>query len=280
MGLVPILLYMLDKEDLQRRIFMWKNVESKIHDFFSLRGFTHVRTPLIVRSPGMEVNLDPITMEVNGVQSALITSPEYSMKKLVGSGLKKIYTITQVFRNNEFGNNNIPEFTMLEWYAPGNYEDLMNETQDLLNNVLDANKEWPRINFLDANVDDCGDPHVKEDRFFIARYPKEEASLAKLSKNGKYAERFEAFADGMELCNGFVELTDSVDQRKRFEKEIEERKKQNKKVFPIDEDFLKGLESIKQSIYGNALGIDRLVMLKYGIHDINDIQLFPDRFNQ
>ncbi|KKW31744.1 MAG: Elongation factor P-(R)-beta-lysine ligase [Candidatus Uhrbacteria bacterium GW2011_GWA2_52_8d] len=211
---------------------MWQDVETKIHAFFQARGFVHVRTPLVVRCPGMEPNLDPLEVSVNGEPHALITSPEYSMKKLVGAGLEKIYTMTPVFRNNETGNQNAPEFTMLEWYAPGTYEDLMNET-----------------------------------------YPKEQASLARLADDGTYAERFEAFGDGMELCNGFCELLDPVEQRARFVQEQEARRQLGKTVSPIDEELLEALGRIKGSLYGNALGLDRLVMLKYAIANIHDIQL-------
>ncbi|MBI4591950.1 hypothetical protein HY733_00685 [Candidatus Uhrbacteria bacterium] len=253
---------------------MWQDVEHKIHAFFQARGFVHVRTPLIVRCPGMEPNLDPIEMSVNGERCVLITSPEYSMKKLVGSGLEKIYTITPVFRNHETGTHNTPEFTMLEWYAPGTYEDLMNETEDLLKFVLEDETDWSRLSFDEADVDEFGDPHTDTKRFFVTHYPKDQASLARVSDDGTYAERFEAFCNGMELCNGFCELLDPVEQRARFMQEQEERRKLGKTVFPIDEELLAALERIKESIYGNALGVDRLVMLKYAIANIHDIHLF------
>ncbi|TAL49717.1 hypothetical protein EPN81_04995 [Patescibacteria group bacterium] len=264
---------MLTNEDLTRRLAMWQDVETKIHAFFQARGFVHVRTPLIVRCPGMEPNLDPLEVSVNGEPHALITSPEYSMKKFVGSGLKKIYTLTPVFRNHETGNHNTPEFSMLEWYAPGTYEDLMNETEDLLKCVLEDQTSWPRFSFQEAAVDTFGDPHTDEQRLFVTRYPKEHASLARLATDGTYAERFEAFGDGMELCNGFCELLDPIEQRKRFVQEQEERRRLGKSVFPIDEELLCALGRIKEPLYGNALGLDRLVMLKYAIRDIHDIQL-------
>lgn len=254
---------------------MWQDVENAVHAFFVARGFVHVRTPLIVNSPGMEPNLSPLEVTVNGQQQALITSPEYAMKKLVASGMEKVYTITQTFRNNESGLQNIPEFMMLEWYAPGSYEDLMDETQELFNAVLKNDTVWPRLSFNEAKVDDNGDPHTNEKRFFVTQYPVDQASLAKLSPDGSHAERFEAFADGMELCNGFAELTNAAEQQKRFEVEAQERKALGKTVFPIDEEFLAAIDKIEQPLYGNALGLDRLVMLKYGIHDISDIQIFP-----
>ena len=264
---------MLSVADIRRRLAMWQDVETKIHAFFQARGFVHVRTPLVVRCPGMEPNLDPLEVSVNGEPHALITSPEYSMKKLVGAGLEKIYTMTPVFRNNETGNQNAPEFTMLEWYAPGTYEDLMNETEELLKSVLEDRSDWSHLTYEQAGIDEFGDPHTDHRRFFVTRYPKEQASLARLADDGTYAERFEAFGDGMELCNGFCELLDPVEQRARFVQEQEARRQLGKTVSPIDEELLEALGRIKGSLYGNALGLDRLVMLKYAIANIHDIQL-------
>lgn len=253
---------------------MWDDVEERIHTFFKTRGFEHVRTPLLVPSPGMEPNLSPLETVVNGKKAGFITSPEYSMKKLIGAGYERIYTITPVFRNDEGGLQNIPEFIMLEWYAPGSYDQLMKETEQLLNAVLEDEEAWPRIPYIDANMDTFGDPHVKEKRFFLTEFPVDQASLARISSDGRYAERFEAFADGFELCNGFAELTDQIEQEQRFQKEIQQRRADGKTIFPIDNELLQSLEKIKKPFYGNALGVDRLVMLKYGVSDIRDIQLF------
>ncbi len=252
---------------------MWQDVENKIHAFFQARGFVHVRAPLVVRCPGQEPNLDPLEVLVNGEPCALITSPEYFMKKLMGSGLEKVYTLTPVFRNFESGAHNMPEFSMMEWYAPGTYEDLMKETEDLFQCVLEDRSHWSHVTYEQAAVDEFGDPHTPHRRFFVTRYPKEQASLARLSDDGTYAERFEAFGDGMELCNGFCELLDPVEQRRRFVLEQEERRQQGKTVFPIDEEFLEALGHIHGPIYGNALGLDRLVMLKYAVRDIHDIRV-------
>ena len=265
---------MLSFDDLNRRLSMWQTTENQIHAFFQARAFVHVRTPLLVRSPGMEPNLDPLEVSVNGERQALITSPEYSMKKLMASGLKKIYTITPVFRNHESGTHNTPEFTMLEWYAPGSYENLMNETEELLKFVLGNATHWSHLSYQEANVDSFGDPHTQEKRFFVTQYPTGQASLARISDDGFFAERFEAFGDGMELCNGFCELLDAAEQRRRFVLEQEERHRLGKTVFPVDEEFLLALGRIQGPIYGNALGLDRLIMLKYAVRDIRDIHLF------
>lgn len=267
---------------------MWDDVTVSIRKFFNDRGFVEFQTPLMVASPGMEPNLDPFELKFRNPVSnkkfskpgfeifGLITSPEYSMKKLLGAGFEKIYTITPVFRNNELiGSYNIPQFTMLEWYGVGDYKDCMSDTEDLVNLVMGWEVDWPRIQYQDAKVDSAGDPAVIKDydRFFLTDYPAEQASLAKLSVDGKVAERFEAYVNGVELCNGFSELTDPVEQRARFEHEQEARRKLGKHVFPIDIELLESLGKIEKPVYGNALGVDRLVMLKYGVEDIHDIQL-------
>lgn len=275
---------MLSKEDILRRHAMWEETMRDVHAFFGERGFLHVHTPLMVKSPGMEPNLDPFevtlrtTHPMHEQKAGLITSPEYSMKKLLGAGLEKIYTITPVFRNVEsLGQHNAPEFTMLEWYEPGNDQDGIRVTGELLSHVLQEKIDWPVIDYANAAYDACEDPHIAEKRFFVQKFPSEKASLARLSEDGTYAMRFEAYADGLELCNGFAELTDSQEQRRRFEEEQKQRESVGKTVFPIDEDLLNALDTIQQPMYGNALGLDRLVMLRYGIRDINDIHIFPPR---
>jgi lysyl-tRNA synthetase class 2 len=275
---------MMEKAEVLNRLQMWQDTLAQVRAFFAARGFVEIPyTPLLVTSPGMEPNLDPMEVDLHlllpkrTIKAGLITSPEYAMKRLMGSGLEKIFTMTPVFRNEEAdGMRHGPEFLMLEWYAKGGYEDLMNETEELLNSILGRSESWPRVPYVNVNMKD-GEPQVSESHFFLTEYPAAEASLAKLAENGT-AERFEAYANNLELCNGFCELTDPVEQRRRFELEAEERRVAGKTVFPIDEQFLEGLGAIEGSIYGNALGLDRLVMLKYGVADINSIQLFP--FNE
>ena len=272
---------MLSKEDRTRRVQMWADIEMRVRDFFGARGFIEVRTPILVASPGMEPNLTPFETTLHAVNPqreqrlGLITSPEYSMKKLIGSGIERAFTITPVFRNQEaLGGNHLPEFIMLEWYAPGGYEDLMNETEQLFQYVLEDSAYWPRIPYGEAGMDAFGEPHTQSDQFFLTEFPREQASLSRISEHG-FAERFEAFAGGLELCNGFCELTDAAEQATRFAQDAKEREDAGKTVFPVDQGLLSALGAIPHSIYGNAVGLDRLLMLKYRIGDINDIQVFP-----
>ncbi len=96
---------------------------------------------------------------------------------------------------------------------------------------------------------------------FIFDYPAPMGALARLkSENSNLAERFELYMAGMELANGFTELTDPVEQRLRFENEMTIRKKAGKLPMPMPEPFLADLNKIGTAA-GIALGLDRLVML-------------------
>lgn len=316
----------LSKSDLEFRAKLWNDVTEKIRTFFRDRGYTEVQTPIVVKSPGMEPNLSPLAVDVHtdgpnarSTRMGLITSPEYSMKKLLGGGMMQIFTLAPVFRDREMpGQRWSIEFTMLEWYRQGaDYRELMIETGELINFVLNRTDEWKRISYVnefervvgfapmeddrEKLVDACARfnlaapesieavheiidrvfyavvwPTVqKPERYMLCEFPIPCASLSKMGPDGRYAERFEAFVGELEMCNGFTELTDAQEQRRRFELEAEERRLAKKEVFPIDEDLLRQLESVASPTYGNALGVDRLVMLAAGANDIDSIHLFP-----
>ncbi len=101
------------------------------------------------------------------------------------------------------------------------------------------------------------------------------ASLARLIP-GKpdRADRFEAFVNGMELCNGFGELVDPIEQRARLERDQATRAARGLPVYPIDERFIAALHEGIPPSGGNALGIDRLVMLLLGVDRIEDAVAF------
>ncbi len=105
-------------------------------------------------------------------------------------------------------------------------------------------------------------------------YPASEAALAKLQDDPRFAERFELYACGVELANGFGELTDPAQQRRRFETEMAERLRIYGEAYPIDEDFLAAL-AIMPEASGIALGFDRLVMLATGASHIEQVVWTP-----
>ncbi|HCC83539.1 TPA: hypothetical protein DEP96_01685 [Candidatus Uhrbacteria bacterium] len=286
---------MMSREDALLRAKMWNDMFRYLRDFFAKREYLEVQTPIAVGSPDLSPNLFPVAIDLNvlgrgPVRAALITSPEFSMKKLLGSGLDKIFTITPVFRNvEELGGDHSIEFTMLEWYQQhADYHALMQETEDLINGYLGWTGAWPRFSYVKMLAEWTGetsddtfnhfilpDLMKKHDKFMVMEFPVAEAALARKTPDGLAAERFEAYAYGMEMCNGFTELVDAAEQRSRFLIEQEERRALGKEVFPIDEDLLSRLSSVASPTFGNALGVDRLVMLKAGTQSIDSIHLFP-----
>jgi lysyl-tRNA synthetase class 2 len=120
------------------------------------------------------------------------------------------------------------------------------------------------------------EPRLGEGRLTILHdYPLAEAALARpCAGDPRFAERFELYACGVELANGFGELTDPVEQRRRFEAAMAEKLRRYGERYPLDEDFLEAL-SIMPPASGCALGFDRLVMLCLGAPRIEDVIWTP-----
>lgn len=111
---------------------------------------------------------------------------------------------------------------------------------------------------------------------FVYDYPASQGALAKKKDSDPFwVERFELYIAGNELCNAFSELLDSAEQRARFEEALNLRKKLGKTTFDIDEEFLTSLESVRFPYGGNALGVDRLMMVLFDRPKIEDVLLFP-----
>ena len=110
---------------------------------------------------------------------------------------------------------------------------------------------------------------------FLTEYPASQAALARLKPGDpRVAERFELYAAGLELANGFSELCDSREQRARLEAEQRQRRELGRDVFPLDEEFLAALDRIGEA-GGVAVGFDRLLMLLTGAATISEVLLFP-----
>jgi lysyl-tRNA synthetase class 2 len=136
-----------------------------------------------------------------------------------------------------------------------------------------ADDSWSDLfsKILSAHVE----PHLGHSRAtLLTDYPAPEAALARLKKDCRFAERFELYVCGVELANGFGELTDPTEQRRRFEMEMVERQRIYGDSYPIDPDFIAALADMPPAS-GIALGFDRLVMLATGAHHIEQVIWTP-----
>ena len=279
-----------------------------IRDFFTNSLYLEVETPILCPCVIPEAHIDPVISEGQYLQA----SPELCMKRLLSKGFNKIFQICKCFRKNERGLHHLPELTMLEWYAKDNtYLDLMDQCRELIkfiaarlnlesqikyqDKIISLNRPWQKLTvqqafdiYADKSLNDALDdnsfdeimgfqiePHLgNETPAFLCDYPASLASLAKLLPgNPQYAQRFEFYLAGIELANGFTELTDPVEQKLRFEKANKIRSVQKKSVIPLPEKFLADLEKMPNAA-GIALGIDRLVMIFCNALSINDVVAF------
>jgi len=279
-----------------------------IREFFVERGYLEIDTPQLISTPAPEVHIDAIRAGGRYLQ----TSPELCMKRLLASGFPKIFQISRCFRTGERGDRHLPEFSLLEWYRTGiDYKALMNECEALirfvsqrldmggkipyLSNEIDLKKPWQRISvsaafdryattsLKRALEEGCFDQIMVEEiepnlgmtrPTFLYDYPAAMAALARLKPgNRALAERFELYIAGLELANGFSELNDPVEQRARFERELQIRDAEGKETYPMPERFLRSLEHMPDAA-GIALGVDRLAMLFCGALKIDEVVSF------
>lgn len=157
-------------------------------------------------------------------------------------------------------------------------------TDDELRNVARANIEGAadlalegRDAWLDLLLTHCIEPHLGRGHLcFIYDYPASQASLARVRLDDPpVAERFELYMEGMELANGFRELADAKEQRRRFENDLERRRCDGLAEMPLDEQLLTALEAGLPDCAGVALGLDRLLMQVVGARRIDEVLAFP-----
>jgi lysyl-tRNA synthetase class 2 len=245
----------------------------------------------------------------------LATSPELQMKQLVAAGLEPLFQIGRSFRAGELGHRHNPEFTILEWYRAGaDIAPLVTDIEGLLGHLAAALLDGPQLTWQGRTVDlsvPCLVTPVREafrrhagwdpvaafevDKFnmdlanlvepqlgrgrpeVLAWYPVELGSLSRVHpEDSRLSQRMELYIEGIELANGFVELNDPVEQRRRFAAEREAIRAAGREPSPMPESYLESLSALPDTV-GIALGIDRLTMLFADASDISDVRAFgPD----
>lgn len=268
-----------------------------IRAFFRARGVLEVDTPVLSAHATVDRHIESFCTGEGWLQ----TSPEFAMKRLLCAGSGPVYQICPVFRREELGRHHNSEFTMLEWYQPGyDHHRLMDEVEELLLAVGVQGAGFERLAYRDAFLRYAGrDPftatieqlretasfdsdagaQANERDFwldlimaqkvgpklgldapvFLHDFPASQAALSRIK--GDIAERFELFWRGIELANGFHELSDAAEQRRRFEADQAWRKAQGHVVPPYDQNLISALENGLPNCAGVALGLDRLLML-------------------
>ena len=130
--------------------------------------------------------------------------------------------------------------------------------------------------WLDLLMSHCIEPKLGSGMCFVYDYPASQASLARIRQGEPpVAERFELYLDGTELANGFHELGDHTEQRRRFQADLERRHERRQTIPPVDDHFLDALEAGLPDSSGVALGIDRLLMCITGAAHIGEVLAFP-----
>lgn len=292
----------------QHRLRIRAEVIHAIRSYFTSHDFLEVETPIRIPFPAPEAHIDPLCSE----NWYLHTSPELCMKRMLAAGYPRIFQVCRCFRSGERGERHLSEFTLLEWYAAEtDYTDMMVFCEDLLSHtarqvcgremlhsqgkkvclkppwerlsVQDAFKKYGSLSVTDAlktgRYDEIMGIEIEpvlghEKPVFLYDYPAACGALARLKPGSPHlAERFELYICGMELCNAFTELTDPKEQRARFEADMAFRKKAGKSVWPLPEKFLEDLQYMPAAS-GNALGLDRLVMLFANAEKIDDVVAF------
>ncbi|NTV13277.1 MAG: EF-P lysine aminoacylase GenX [Desulfobulbaceae bacterium] len=295
---------MISPEMLLRRAAIIRAVRG----FFEERDYLEVDTPLRLPALAPERWIVP---ESSGALF-LQTSPELCMKRLLAAGHPRIFQLCHCFRQGERGRLHLPEFQMLEWYRSGSdYLELMEECEELLWEVAEVcglaglversgtgislEPPWERLTVAEAFARYAGltpEAALAEGRFeeilvakvephlgvaqptFLYDYPAELAALARLKPGApEVAERFELYVNGIELANGFSELTDQLEQRQRFARERALIVKDGRDPGPLPEAFLRELAGLSAAA-GIALGMDRLVMLLAGANDLSEVVSF------
>jgi lysyl-tRNA synthetase class 2 len=198
----------------------------------------------------------------------------YMAEKATGSTVVKFQGLTLDFTPpwpRMSMNDGVKKYTGLDILSMTNSEAVAQARAIGVNVKLDATVGEVLNTVFEAKVEE----HLVQP-IYITHHPVDVSPLAKRNaENPLVTDRFEAYANNWEILNGFSELNDPIDQRGRFEKQMEARAKGDEEAQELDEDFLEALEHGMPPAAGLGIGIDRLVMLLTNSASIRDVLLFP-----
>jgi len=207
--------------------------------------------------------------------------PGYSLSRLMDEVEALLHLVTQGAAQRTAPLTDIPRFSYRELFQ----QNLEIDPHKISNDDLEqlAKREislvaqgLSRTDYLQLILSQIIEPNMR-DNWFLYDYPEEQAALAQVKTDNagvKVAQRFELFCSGMEIANGYYELTDPVEQRRRFESDLDKRQKTNRALVPIDENLIAALESGLPDCAGVALGVDRLLMIATGAKSISEVISF------
>ena len=278
--------------------------------YFEERAIVEVQTATLDQYGVTDAEIANIKVPGYG---ELQTSPEFQMKRLLAAGMPSCYQLAPAFRDGEVGRWHSAEFTMLEWYeldielhelmvnvaalvdrliGPSTY--VTKPICELLQSAFDLEpfeqddsvlREVAQANGLNDPADyhstfdflvSSAISQTADERVFLTEYPEHQAALAKtkLVEGKKVASRFELVVNGLEVANGYDELQDVDEYRRRCKLDNQRRKALDLPERPIDPYFEAAMAAGLPACCGVAVGFDRLVALAMGKDSLAEVQSF------
>jgi len=294
------------REVFERRAAAVKEMRRILED----HGYVEVETPMLTPlATGAAAR--PFKTHHNALDIDLYAriAPELYLKRLLVGGFEKVYELNRNFRNEGISSRHNPEFTMLEFYwAYADVNAMMDFCEEMLRAVvykvlghthvqfgehnLDFSQPFRRVGMKESLTGSVEPDQVTNERVlelfeqhvepgliqptFITDFPKPISPLSKASPaNPHVAERFELYAVGMEVANGFSELNDPLEQYERFRDQVRQRESGDEEAMLMDEDYIRALSYGMPPAAGIGIGVDRLVMLLTNKVSLRDVILFP-----
>ena len=274
-----------------------------IRHYLSSRNCLEVQVPVLQDGANIDHG---VAVYQTADQQYLCTSPEHYLKRLLCAGMNDCFAIHPCFRKDERGRKHQPSFFMLEWYRKSwDLDAIIQETCSIIQSCIGKREQQfytyreaflafcqldpftastedlqkvsncdleQRGDLLDLCMVDIIEPSLPPEKLCILHeYPANQAAQARCdvdAYDNPIAKRFEVYAGGFELANGYHENPDAASIRQRMQLD-------NANNYDIDEAYLSVLDHGLQDCSGVALGLDRLFMLQHGLGHINDAVAFP-----